>query len=295
MRTISTIAELRAAVQAARVDGRRVGLVPTMGGLHDGHLSLVVRCAEEADFIVVSIFVNPTQFGPGEDFEAYPRDLDRDCGLLAGLDRPPDVVFAPSVDEMYPRPMVTTVHVEGLTDVLCGRSRPRHFDGVTTVVSKLFGQVQPDVAVFGRKDFQQLVVLQRMTVDLDLPVEVLGAAIVREEDGLALSSRNQYLGPGDRTNALALSQALRRAVESRRAGTMRAVEIERLVRGFLEDAPGVEVDYVDVRDPETLGDPIDGRPQLVAVAAHVGPARLIDNVVLGDETDEDGLLVATTG
>ena len=295
MRTVTTIAELRAAVHAARADGQRIGLVPTMGGLHDGHLSLVARCAQEAEFIVVSVFVNPTQFGPGEDFEAYPRDLERDCALLAGLACPPDLVFAPSVDEMYPRAMATTVHVEGLTDVLCGRSRPGHFDGVTTVVSKLFGQVQPDVAVFGRKDFQQLAVLQRMTVDLDLPIEVLGASIVREADGLAMSSRNQYLDGDDREHATALSRALRAAVESRRAGVTRSVEIERLVRRALENAPGLDVDYVEVRDPETLGDPIDGGPQLVAIAAFVGPARLIDNVVLGDGADEDGLLAATAG
>ena len=239
--------------------------------------------------------MNPTQFGPGEDFEAYPRDLDRDCGLLAGLVRPPDLVFAPSVEEMYPRPMATTVHVEGLTDVLCGRSRPGHFDGVTTVVSKLFGQVQPDVAVFGRKDFQQLAVLKRMTVDLDLPIEVLGAPIVREDDGLAMSSRNQYLDDENRRDAAALSRALRAAVEARRTGVTRAAEIEGLVRDALDRAPGIDVDYVEVRDPETLGDPTDGEAQLVAVAAFVGSARLIDNVVLGDGADEDALLAATAG
>ncbi|HEX9766755.1 MAG TPA: pantoate--beta-alanine ligase [Nitriliruptorales bacterium] len=293
MRTVTTIAELRAAVAAARADGHRIGLVPTMGALHAGHLSLVARCAAEAGFVVVSIFVNPTQFGPDEDLDGYPRDLDRDRALLAGLERPPDLVFAPSVEAMYPQPLATTVHVRGLTDVLCGRSRPGHFDGVTTVVSKLFGQAQPDVAVFGRKDFQQLAVLRRMAADLDLPVEILGAPIVREADGLAMSSRNHYLDRTQRQQALALSRALRAAVEAHRNGVSTPAAIERAVSSILEDAPGVAIDYVEVRDPATLGDVIDGQQQLVAVAAHVGPARLIDNVVLGHESDENALMAAT--
>lgn len=294
MRTVTTIGELRAAVATARADGHRVGLVPTMGALHDGHLSLAVRCAAEAGFVVVSIFVNPTQFGAGEDLHAYPRDLDRDCGLLAALDRPPDLVFAPSVDEMYPQPPATTVHVGGLTEVLCGRTRPGHFDGVTTVVSKLFGQVQPDVAIFGRKDFQQLAVLRRMAADLDLPVEILGAPIVREPDGVAMSSRNQYLDDDQREQARALSRALRAAVTAHRDGVTVPARIGQAVTAVLDAAPGVTVDYVEVRDPETLGEAVDGQQQLVAVAAHVGPARLIDNVVLGDESDENALLAATT-
>jgi pantoate--beta-alanine ligase len=269
---------------------------------------------------VVSIFVNPTQFGPGEDLASYPRDLEGDEAALADLgDDAPDLVFAPSVEEMYPHERVTTVKVEGLTDVLCGASRPGHFDGVGTVVTKLLNIVEPDVAAFGRKDFQQLTIIRALVRDLDLPVEILPTPTVREPDGLALSSRNAYLDDDERGAALALSQALADAVEAARAARAdgRAPDPQVLAeaaRATLAAQPLVRPDYLEVRDPDTLappdpatggeadggrdparggGDGTTGPRLLVAVAAHVGPARLIDNVVVGDLDDEDRLLAAT--
>jgi pantoate--beta-alanine ligase len=269
----------------------------------------------------VSIFVNPTQFGPDEDLEAYPRDLDGDESALHGLgDAAPDIVFAPPVEEVYPGERRTTVTVERLTEVLCGARRPGHFDGVTTVVSKLFHMVEPDVAVFGRKDFQQLAVIRQMVRDLDMSVVVVGAPLIREPDGLAMSSRNAYLSVDERRAALALPRALRAAVEAARDARQAG---HRPDAGMLRDAavvtlhadPEVRLDYLEVVDPRTLTPPdaphtrgeADQRgsgttgdggaaagPQLlVAVAAFVGPARLIDNVVVGDLADEDRLLAAT--
>ncbi|MEX0834497.1 MAG: pantoate--beta-alanine ligase [Nitriliruptor sp.] len=313
MQRLTTIAEVRAAVGEARRAGGRVALVPTMGALHEGHLALVREAASDADLTVVSIFVNPTQFDRPDDLAAYPRDLEGDEGQLAELgDLAPDVVFAPEVAEVYPRPSVTRVTVRGLTDRLCGASRPGHFDGVATVCTKLFSIVQPDLAVFGRKDFQQLAVIRRVVADLDLPVEVVGAPTVREPDGLAMSSRNRRLGPAERRSALCLSRALRAGVAVARAGRagggpIDAVRVANEVGGTLSAAPGVTVDYVEVLDPETLAPPDatsrgqagDGSPEaqqqlLVAVAADVGPVRLIDNVVLGDTEDEERLLAATS-
>lgn len=317
MKRLTTIAEVRAHVTAARSAGRRTALVPTMGALHPGHLSLVGTAHDRADEVVVSIFVNPAQFAPGEDLEAYPRDLEADEAALAALgDRAPSVVFAPSVDEVYPRERLTTVTVRGLNQVLCGRSRPTHFDGVTTVVAKLFNIVAPDVAVFGRKDFQQLAVIRRMVADLDIPVEVAAGPTVREPDGVAMSSRNRYLSDEQRHAARALSQGLRAAVEAARAARTRGEPpdpgvLRGAVAGTLAAEPRVRTDYVEVLDPGSLAPP-DNRGEgsgdtgsgprpgasadpdlLVAVAAHVGSARLIDNVVVGDEADEDRLLAAT--
>jgi pantoate--beta-alanine ligase len=316
---LTTIAEVRAAVAAARADGARVALVPTMGALHEGHLELVREAARRADVTIVSVFVNPTQFDRADDLDAYPRDLAGDEAQLAALgDAAPRYVFAPDVAEVYPRPPVTTVTVTGLTDRLCGASRPGHFDGVATVCTKLFSIVQPDVAVFGRKDFQQLTIIRRVVADLDLPVEIVGAPTVREPDGLAMSSRNRRLDADERAAALALSRALRDGVEAARAArTDGLLPVEDAVRAAvaatLAAAPGVTVDYVEVLDPETLlpvpsnpgGTPPDaargeaggGPPEvdqlLVAVAAFVGPVRLIDNVVVGDTEDEERLVVAT--
>jgi len=315
VKTVTTIAELRAEVGTARRHGNRIGLVPTMGALHAGHLSLVRGLRDHVDWVVTSIFVNPAQFGPNEDLAAYPRDLAGDQAALVALgDAAPDVVFVPSVAEVYPRPQLTTVHVGELGDRLCGRSRPTHFDGVTTVVAKLFGMAQPDVAIFGRKDFQQLTILRRMAADLDLAVEVVGAPIVREDDGVAMSSRNRYLEAADRRAARALSRALRAAVvagrEGRSNGAIDPASIATAARRTLGDESRVRVDYVEAIDADDLA-PLDGpfpagdgsgeaSPEvrgttrlLVAVAAHVGPARLIDNVVIGDLQDEDALLAAT--
>lgn len=320
MERLTTIATVREAVAAARQGGARIGLVPTMGALHQGHLSLVRAAQRHADHVVVSIFVNPTQFGEGEDLEDYPRDLAGDEAALRALDGDaPDLVFAPSTAEMYPHGTpLTRVLVGGLTERLCGASRPGHFDGVGLVVAKLHDIVQPDVAVYGRKDFQQLQVIKRLVADLDQPVEVVGAPIVRESDGLALSSRNRYLDPDQRRSALALSRGLRAAVEAARAAreSSRPVTpalLERAARGTLETAPDVRLDYLEVLDPTTLqppGQPLDADARgeagqgpedgdrtrtelLVATAAFVGPARLIDNVVIGDEDDEQRLLAAT--
>lgn len=313
MRRVVTVADLRDVVRAWRREGMRVGFVPTMGALHRGHLSLVEEARRHADRVVVSIFVNPTQFGAGEDLDAYPRDLEGDEAALAGLgDAAPDLVFAPTVREVYADDAVTTVHVAALTDVLCGASRPGHFDGVATVVTKLLNMVQPDVAVFGRKDYQQLAIIRRMVRDLDVPVEIVGGPTVREADGVAMSSRNRYLEGEDRLAARALSRALRAAVEEARAARLagRPVDpgsIEQAAAGTLAAASGVRIDYVEALDADTLGPP-DTRGQgptgadveapqkrllLVAVAAHVGTARLIDNVVIGDLADEDRLLEAT--
>ncbi|MBW3621293.1 MAG: pantoate--beta-alanine ligase, partial [Actinobacteria bacterium] len=270
------------------------------GALHAGHLSLVERCRDLADLVVVSIFVNPTQFGPGEDLDAYPRDLEGDEAALRRLGpATPELVFAPTVEEVYPREPLTTVSVRGLSSVLCGVSRPTHFDGVTTVVTKLFNIVRPDVAVFGRKDFQQLTILRRMVADLDQGVELVGGPIVREADGVAMSSRNRYLTGPDRAAARTLSRGLRAAVlaarDARDAGEVPTT-------GLLRDAATVtlaaeqraRIDYVEVLDPDTLGPPGDDADRwLVAVAAFVGPARLIDNVVVGERGDEDALLAAT--
>jgi pantoate--beta-alanine ligase len=314
MRRVVTVAELRDCVAAWRRDGLRVGFVPTMGALHRGHLSLVEEARTHADRVVVSIFVNPTQFGEGEDLDAYPRDVDADEAALADLgDLAPDLVFAPTVAEVYATDAVTTVRVAALTDVLCGASRPGHFDGVATVVTKLFNMVQPDLAVFGRKDFQQLAIIRRMVRDLNVPVEVVAGPTVREADGVAMSSRNRYLTGQDRVAARALSRALRAAVEQARAARTaeRPIDPGSIIdaaTGTLAEASGVRIDYVEALDAETLGPP-DTRGQgptggdvespqkrllLVAVAAHVGTARLIDNVVIGDLADEERLLEATS-
>lgn len=318
MERLSTIAAVREAVSGARGHGARIALVPTMGALHRGHLSLVRLAADLADLAVVSIFVNPTQFGPDEDLDAYPRELASDEAKLRALgEDAPQLVFAPDVKEMYPQEPVTRIHVERLTERLCGASRPRHFDGVCTVVAKLLNIVRPDAAVFGRKDFQQLVVVRRVVADLDVSVEIVGAPVVREPDGVAMSTRNRYLDPPQRSAARALSQGLRRAVEAARQARERGrpTDPERLreaVLATLESESHVRVDYVEVVDPDTLEPPDPGRATvgggegnrddvamaseqhlLVAVAAHVGPARLIDNVLVGDIDDEDRLLEAT--
>jgi len=278
-----TKADVHEALRRARSGGRSVGLVPTMGYLHDGHLSLLRAARERFDFVVMSLFVNPTQFGEGEDLDEYPRDEDRDLRLAgeAGV----DLVFAPDVDEMYPAGFSTYVSVEGLTDVLDGDPRRRgasHFRGVTTIVAKLLNVVQPDAAFFGQKDAQQAAVLRRMTRDLDFPVEIVVGPTVREADGLALSSRNAYLSPEERERATALHRALRAVAGRAQDGAAAAPAVDAGMR-VLADA-GIEPEYLEARhaDDLTPAESFDGRPVLVAVAARVGRARLIDNVVVGD-------------
>jgi pantoate--beta-alanine ligase len=276
---LDTIAALRAVCAEAHHAGRIVGLVPTMGYLHEGHRSLMRAARAETDLVVVTIFVNPLQFGPGEDLERYPRDPDGDAAVCE--EEGVDVVFAPPVDHMYPRPPLTTVHVARLTEAMCGLSRPAHFDGVTTVVTKLFSIVGPCHAYFGRKDAQQLAVVRRMAADLDLPVQVVGCPLVREPDGLALSSRNAYLSGEERTAALVLSRALRRAADAAVAGERDAATLRDLVRTTVEPEPLVALEYVDVRDAHELTElaQLDG-DVLIALAARVGATRLIDNVTL---------------
>ncbi len=270
--------ELRATLAAERARGRSVGLVPTMGCLHEGHLSLLRAARAECDVVVMSLFVNPTQFGPGEDLDRYPRDERRDAELAEAAGA--DLIYAPPVEEVYPEGFATTVEVGGLTEVLCGdpsRRGPGHFRGVTTVVAKLFNSVQPDVAYFGRKDAQQVAVIRRMVRDLDIPVRIEALPIVREADGLAMSSRNAYLSVEERERATALSRTLREVELAARAGSLAAgLEAGRRV---LAEA-GVELEYLEARDPESLepATKLDGRPVLVALAARVGETRLIDNL-----------------
>lgn len=279
MKICHTIDEMRAARHAARREGKAVGLVPTMGALHEGHLSLVRMARAQCDLVVVSIFINPLQFGPHEDLAKYPRNFDRDRDLLEreGV----EVIFAPTVEEMYPAGAITYVTVEALSDRLCGRSRPGHFRGVTTVVSKLFHIVEPDRAFFGQKDAAQSVIIRRMVRDLDIPVQVVIGPIVREPDGLAMSSRNAYLDASQRLSAVVLHRSLL-AVQERFDRGERKVQalIEAGKQVFSED-PSVRLDYLEIVDTETL-DPVDrfSHSALVAVAAFVGKARLIDNVVL---------------
>ncbi|HEV2756903.1 MAG TPA: pantoate--beta-alanine ligase [Actinomycetota bacterium] len=277
MRVARTVAELRAFYRNERGRGTRVAFVPTMGALHEGHLSLIRKAHDAADLVVVSVFVNPLQFGPSEDFRTYPRDEARDLGLAEAEDV--NVVFLPAVEQMYPDGAVTTVHVEGpLTTTLEGAARPGHFDGVATVVAKLFNVVEPDVAVFGQKDAQQVAVVRRMVRDLDFRTEVVVAPTVREEDGLALSSRNAYLDDEERMAATTLYAALRAGAEAHASGEVRAtVEAAQAV---LIGAAGVRLDYAAAVDPYTFEAPKEGGPLLLAVAAYVGDTRLIDNVLL---------------
>jgi pantoate--beta-alanine ligase len=275
--------ELRSMLAGARSAGRSIGLVPTMGCLHDGHLSLLRAAREECDVVVMSLFVNPTQFGPGEDFERYPRDEDRDSDLAATAGV--DIVYAPPAEDVYPEGFSTRVEVKGLTEVLCGdpaRRGPEHFRGVTTVVAKLFNTVGPDVAYFGQKDAQQVAVIRRMARDLDFPVRIEALPTVREPDGLAMSSRNAYLRPEDRKRATALSRALRSVEQGAREASL-AAGIEAGRRELA--AAGIDPEYLDARDADDLTpvSELDGRSVLVAVAAQVGGARLIDNLVIGPE------------
>lgn len=281
MKVAETKAELRDALAGARHEGRTIGLVPTMGFLHDGHVSLLDRARAECDVVVMSLFVNPAQFGPGEDFDRYPRDRGRDQQVAA--DAGVDLIYAPAIDEIYPRGFATAVEVGGLTEVLCGGAvsrGPEHFRGVTTVVAKLFNTVGPDAAYFGQKDAQQALVIRRMVADLDFPVRIEVCPTIREPDGLALSSRNAYLTPADRERAPALQRALLAAAAAAVPGATVEPALAQ-ARAILADA-GVEPEYIEARDAERL-EPIEtfnGRPVLLALAARIGDTRLIDNVII---------------
>jgi pantoate--beta-alanine ligase len=279
MRIVRTVAEVRAAVRDARSRGATIGLVPTMGALHDGHLSLVRAARAANDLVVMSLFVNPTQFGPSEDLAAYPRDEERDARLAeeAGV----DVLFAPEVAEVYPDGFSTSIHIAGITDVLDGAARGAgHFDGVATVVTKLFQMVAPDDAYFGQKDAQQVLVIRRLVRDLDMPVRIVACPTVREADGLAMSSRNVYLDPAARQQATALNRALDAAERAVAEGRTDAAAVLSAASAVLSGA-GIEPEYLELRSPDDLRelDRVEGAA-LLAVAARVGPARLIDNRIL---------------
>ena len=279
MKLLETIDETRAACRAAKSRGR-LGLVPTMGALHEGHLSLVRAAQARCGIVAVSLFVNPTQFGPSEDLSKYPRTFERDRELLEkeGV----DFLFAPSVPEMYPPGATTFVNVEGLSEKLDGKSRPGHFRGVATIVSKLFHIVEPDLAFFGQKDAAQVAVIRKMVRDLDLPVEIAVCPIVRESDGLALSSRNVYLDAAQRTSALVLSRSLRKVREDFDRGERDAARLINAGKRAIGEEPGARLDYFEIINPDTLDSVAQiERPTLVAVAAFVGATRLIDNIVIG--------------
>jgi pantoate--beta-alanine ligase len=282
MRRITSIHEMRELSRRCRTQGARIGLVPTMGALHEGHLSLVRAAKAKSDVVAVSIFVNPTQFGPNEDFARYPRNLEKDCELLQ--EQKVDCVFAPAAEDMYPKEesgSVTWVNLEGLSDRLCGKSRPGHFRGVATIVAKLFNIVEPDIAFFGQKDAAQVAVIKRMVRDLNMPVEIEVCPIVRESDGLALSSRNAYLSPDERKMALVLHAALQRAQKLFDEGERDAAKIVHETKKAFVWQPAVKLDYFEIVDPDTL-EPIAtiNKRSLVAVAAFVGNTRLIDNIFL---------------
>ena len=277
-----TIAETRDRIRQARAEGKSIGLVPTMGFFHEGHLSLMRQAREDNDFVVVSLFVNPIQFGPSEDFRDYPRDLDRDARVTEEVGV--DLIFNPSVEEMYREGHNTYVAVRKLTEGLCGASRPGHFLGVTTVVLKLLNIIQPDRAYFGQKDYQQLKVIERMVRDLDVPVEIVPMPIIREPDGLAMSSRNSYLNPDERRAALVLSKSLGYGQELLNQGVISGEELRRKVEEFIEKEPLAKIDYVAVVDPEDLDRLVEIEDKaLLALAVRIGKTRLIDNKVMRKE------------
>ncbi len=279
MKVINTISQMRAWRQAQNSSGFSVGFVPTMGYLHEGHLSLIREAKKHAQKIVVSIYVNPTQFAPGEDLDAYPRDFKRDEQLCAA--EGVDAVFYPSGEEMYLPQHKTFVVTEHLAEKLCGRSRPTHFRGVTTIVAKLFNIVQPQVAVFGQKDAQQAIIIRRMVEDLNFPVQIVTAPIVREADGLAMSSRNKYLSDKERQEAVFISRSLQLAREAFANGTRDLASIRRQMETLLRENTSARIDYIEFTDAETLGEPKPREaPVLLAMAAYFGKTRLIDNTIL---------------
>lgn len=278
MKIVSTVNDVRSTVKEWKKNGLKVGLVPTMGFLHEGHLSLIKKAVSENDKVVVSVFVNPTQFGPNEDFEAYPRDLNKDAALCeeAGA----DLIFHPEPEEMYPDGFCSSVNMTGLTDALCGKSRPIHFQGVCTVVSKLFNIVAPDNAYFGEKDAQQLAIIKRMVKDLNFDIKITGCPIIREEDGLAKSSRNTYLNPEERQAALVLSKAVKCGRSLVEGGEKDSAVILKEMKSIIENEPLARIDYVEIVDMNTMKniDKVKG-DVLCAMAVYIGKTRLIDNFI----------------
>jgi pantoate--beta-alanine ligase len=285
MRVVKTINEVREAVRGVRKQDQTIGFVPTMGALHDGHLSLIRAARQECDFVVVSVFVNPTQFGPTEDFDKYPRPIEADLEKCRG--EGVDLVFNPEPGEMYPRPLLTNVKVGGITEKLCGSSRPNFFGGVTLVVSKLFNIVQPDLAYFGQKDAQQALVIRRMVADLNFPLAIRVCPIVREASGLAMSSRNQYLSEAERARAMCLSRSLRDAAERIKSGVKETSLLIAAMTDIIRSAGPSEIDYISINDLETLTEvEVVDRPVLIALAVRIGPARLIDNIIVEADGNE---------
>ncbi|AFQ42187.1 pantoate--beta-alanine ligase [Desulfosporosinus meridiei] len=284
MKRTSRISDLRNIITEEKKRGRKIAFVPTMGFLHHGHLTLIDKAKETGAFLVVSIFVNPLQFGPNEDLTRYPRDIERDALLVeaAGV----DILFHPTVEEMYPEKMVTFVEVGELDEMLCGANRPGHFRGVATVVNKLFNIVQPDMAFFGQKDYQQYLIIKRMVTDLNLPIQICPVPIVREDDGLAMSSRNVFLNPEQRQEALVLSKSLNEAERSIQMGQKSAREVEEQIKKSITLKSQGVIDYVEVRDASDLTEVTDiKRPVLIALAVKFGTTRLIDNKVVEVKRD----------
>jgi pantoate--beta-alanine ligase len=279
MKVARTIESVRRLVKAARIAGKKIGFVPTMGALHIGHISLIEAAKKDCDFVVVSIFVNPTQFGPNEDFAKYPRPIKADLKMCrkAGV----NVVFAPTPREMYPAENLTWVDVEKLSEPLCGKFRPGHFCGVATVCAKLFNIVAPDIAYFGRKDAQQAIVIKRMVADLNMPLKIVVCPTVREKNGLAMSSRNQYLTPQQKEDAALIYKSLQKCRHTIKQGETNAKKIIAEMRKILKQIPSVEIQYVSIVDVETLQniDKVAGKV-LAAVAVKIGPTRLIDNILI---------------
>ena len=279
MEVAETIESMRSLIKAARGSGKQIGLVPTMGALHIGHISLIEAAMKKCDYVVVSIFVNPTQFVPGEDFEKYPRPFEADLAICkkAGV----DAVFAPTPEQMYPEENLSWVNVKKITEPLCGQFRPGHFQGVTTVCSKLFNIVAPEVAFFGQKDAQQAIVISRMVADLNMPLEIVVCPTVRESNGLAVSSRNKYLTAQQKKDAANIYNALQKCREMIDTGVKDTSEIIIEMRKILQKVPSIEIEYISIVDAKTLGniDRIEGKI-LAAAAVRIGPARLIDNILV---------------
>ena len=279
MEVTRTIESTRELVKAARAGGGKVGFVPTMGALHKGHISLIETALDSCDFVAVSIFVNPSQFAPGEDFEKYPRPVEADLEICRNLGV--DLVFTPDADEMYAGENVTWVTVEKLTETLCGRSRPGHFRGVTTVCAKLFNIIGPDLAFFGQKDAQQGIVIKKMVADLNMPFEIVICPTVREPDGLAVSSRNKYLSPEQRKDAVLIYKSLQKAREMLAGGVKDAETIIAQMRSILASNPSINIEYISIVDTEMLRDmPRITKKALIAVAVRIGSTRLIDNILV---------------
>ncbi|MCP4666296.1 MAG: pantoate--beta-alanine ligase [Deltaproteobacteria bacterium] len=280
MEVIETVGKMQRASEALRQAGRKIALVPTMGFFHEGHLELMRVAGKHSDTVIISIFVNPTQFGPAEDFDQYPKDTEGD--LMKAREAGVDIVFMPASEDMYPKGYQTSVHVEKVTNRLCGLSRPGHFEGVATVVAKLFHITKPHLAVFGQKDYQQLTVISRMVMDLHMDIQILGVPTVREPDGLAMSSRNSYLNVEERQSALCLKKSLDLAGHLFKKGERSSEAFQHAVEDMIQDHPFTHIDYISLCDPVTLEETETlGEETLVALAVRVGKTRLIDNCVLG--------------